>query len=378
MRTSSLRVASSGSKALRLQSVVARQSELASSRRLTTSAQRPATALPITATGPPPSAPVATSSQYGDRVGERRRKAELLKQGKELRAEQQAQSGSGRRTSPLKKRFWKDVHVKEVPEGYQVHLDSRPVRTPAKIILTVPRSKPHLAHAIAIEWDMLESAQQALKNHNIPMTSIVARAQDIKEAEARGSTAIREEIITVMMRYLDTDTLLCWAPEHSTHDATQLETHPDRKETLRQIQIKTATPIISYLTTTVWPGVELKPVLEEGSIMPVQQSEMTRSVIRGWMAGLPAYELAALERAVLAGKSVLVGARLVVEWSEEFRDVQRSSEKRFGIEEAAEAATVEVRWQTAMWGEVEDTHDVENEDIRRQLGSAILLVSGVR
>lgn len=371
MRASAFRVASAGSRALRLQSSVGRLAEPAS-RLLSTTTSQHATALPITATGPPPSAPVPTSSQYGDRVEERRRKAEMLKQGKELRAAEPGKS------SPLKKRFWKEVHVREVPDGYQVYLDSRPVRTPTKSILTVPRSKPHLAHAIAIEWDMLESAQQALKNHNIPITSIVARAQDIIEAEARGVTQTREEIITVMLRYLDTDTLLCWAPEHAEHDAAQLEMHSDRTESLRDIQIRTAKPIISFLTTSVWPGVELRPVLEEGSIMPARQPEMTRSIIRGWISGLPAYELAALERAVLAGKSLLVGTRLLTEWSEEFRDLQRVSEKRFGIEEAAEAASLEVRWQTGMWGEVEDTHDVENEDIRRQLGSAILLVSGHR
>jgi ATP synthase F1 complex assembly factor 2 len=29
-----------------------------------------------------------------------------------------------------------------------------------------------------------------------------------------------------------------------------------------------------------------------------------------------------------------------------------------------------------MWGEVEDTHDVEKEDLRRQLGGVVLLVGG--
>jgi ATP synthase F1 complex assembly factor 2 len=149
-------------------------------------------------------------------------------------------------------------------------------------------------------------------------------------------------------------------------------------ETLRDRQIRTARPIIGFLNTSVWPGVEIKPVLDENSIMPVKQSEVTRSVIQGWIAGLPAYELAALERAVLASKSLLVATRLLIEWSEEFRDLQRTnSETRFGIEEAAEAASLEVKWQTGMWGEVEDSHDVDNEDIRRQLGSAILLASGM-
>lgn len=247
-------------------------------------------------------------------------------------------------------------------------------------MLTIPKTKPHLAHAIAIEWDLLESAQQALKNHFIPMTSIAARAQDILEAEtgsSRNSTE-RDEIVKVMMRYLDTDTLLCWAPEHSSHDVALVEQHEDRVESLRDIQIRTAKPIIGHLNSTVWPGVEIKPVLDEDSILPAQQSDVTRSVIQGWISGLPPYELAALERAVLAGKSLLIGARLLVEWSEEFRELQRSSESRFGIEEAAKASSLEVKWQTGMWGEVEDTHDVENEDLRRQLGSAILLVSGIK
>lgn len=370
MRATIIRAASCAIRSSRPHSSIGRLAQPCL-RSLSSTVTQHATALPITAAGPPPAAPVPQSSQYGERIDERRRKAELLKKGKELRGAETAG-----KSSPLKKRFWKDVHVKEVPQGYQIFLDARPVRTPNKSIITVPKSKPHLAHAIAIEWDLLETAQQALKNHNIPMTSMVARAQDILEAEATGDTKAREEIITVMMRYLDTDTLLCWAPEHTTHNASQSEMHVDRIESLRAIQIRTAKPIISFLNTTVWPGVELKPILDEASIMPIQQSEMTRSVIRGWIAGLPAYDLAALERAVLAGKSLLVGARLLIEWSEEFRHLQRSSDKRFGIEEAAEASSLEVRWQTGMWGEVEDTHDVENEDVRRQLGSAILVVSG--
>lgn len=332
-----------------------------------------ATPLPITVQAPPPTPP--EPSNYGARVDERRRKAALIQQSKEIRAQE-----SGSKTSPLRKRFWKDVHVKEAPEGYQIFLDSRPVRTPNKSILTIPKSKPNLAYAIAIEWDLLTSAQQALKTHNIPMTSILSRAQDIAEAEMKGDTKIRTEIATNLMRYLDTDTLLCWAP-NTTESSLDLGSRgtvggSDTGPTLRQIQQDTAEQIISYLNTTVWPGVEIKPVLEGNSIMPTKQSEVTKSIISGWIHGLPAFELAGLERAALATKSLLVGTRLLIEWSEEFRDIQRIEEPRFGIEEAALAASIEVRWQTGMWGEVEDSHDVEKEDIRRQLGSAVLVISG--
>jgi ATP synthase F1 complex assembly factor 2 len=104
---------------------------------------------------------------------------------------------------------------------------------------------------------------------------------------------------------------------------------------------------------------------------------MTKEVIRGWVSGLPAYELAGLERAVLASKSVLVASRLIHEWAEGLAGArQPGAKKTFGIEEAAEAASLEVRWQIKAWGEVEDTHDVEREDMKRQLGSVILLVGG--
>ena len=61
--------------------------------------------LPIGVAGPPPSAPIPAASQYGERVDRRRRQAELLKRGQEMRIDQKKPG------SALKKRFWKDVNV---------------------------------------------------------------------------------------------------------------------------------------------------------------------------------------------------------------------------------------------------------------------------
>lgn len=182
------------------------------------------------------------------------------------------------------------------------------------------------------------------------------------------------------MKYLDTDSLLCWAPE-SEEALPGYETHESRTESLRSKQMRTAQPIIAYLTERVWPGIEIVPVLDSNSIMPRSQPQMTKDVIRGWVSGLPAFELAGLERAVLAGKGLLGAVRLLVEWSPELehlkaKDGEDAHMEKFGVEEAAKAASLEVEWQTGMWGEVEDTHDVDKEDVRRQLGSVVLLVSG--
>lgn len=285
-------------------------------------------------------------------------------------------------------------HTSESAEdSHIVNLDNRTVRNPTtKTPLQIPSSKPHLATALALEWDLLVSAQQATRSHLIPITSIASRAQTLTLEDATTAHApssgkgIRYDIINTLLRYLDTDTLLCWAPPPNSSE----EPHSTRKESLRNLQIRVAKPILSYLTQRVWPGIELNPTLADGSILPRAQPAATRAVIKGWMAGLPAWELVGLERAVLAGKSLCVGTRLVCEWSEHFMlggltpesvdggsvDRGKGGESRFGIEQAAEACSLEVRWQTGMWGEVEDTHDVEKEDLRRQFGSVILLVSG--
>lgn len=246
------------------------------------------------------------------------------------------------------------------------------MRTATRAVLNLPHSRRALASAIALEWDQLVSAQQALKQHYIPLTSSSSRALDIEAADKAGNAEIRTKIVEMCMQYLGTDTLLCWAPEHNMHEPTQ----PGQKS-LREKQREVAEPIIAYLQTHIFPGVDIVPILGEDSIMPTPQPSVTQEIIRGWVSGLPAFELAALERAVLATKSLLIAARMVVEWSGEFAHLRKEEveRERFDIEKAAEAASMEVLHQTEQWGEVEDTHDVDHADIRRQLGSVILLIS---
>ncbi|KAF2862894.1 ATP12-domain-containing protein, partial [Piedraia hortae CBS 480.64] len=314
-----------------------------------------------TVPGPPPHAPRADVSYAQDRLARKRQQADRLQQG------QQAMVNPAKPASALQKRFWQNVTVEDAADGLRVLLDTRPVRTATKQILTLPQSKKALAMAIAMEWDQLVSAQQALKQHYIPLTSLTSRAVDIRTADERNEPALRESIVNLLMRYLGTDTLLCWAPERSEQDAG--------RKPLRQRQRELAEPIIAFLTTHIFPGVEIHPVLGEDSIIPRPQPEATRQMIRSWVASLPPFELAALERGVLATKSLLVAIRLLVEWSREFSHLPNNTNKEFGIEEASDAARAEVLYQIEQWGEVEDTHDVDREDIRRQLGSVVLMVS---
>ncbi|KAF5020430.1 hypothetical protein F66182_7557 [Fusarium sp. NRRL 66182] len=332
---------------------------------------RTANVAPVVGTGPPPEPPIQPAENVHQRVARRRRQAEMLKNAKELRSANAGKGGGG-----LKKRFWRGVSVMEVDGALQVFLDTRPLRHPvSKEIIRVPITKPDLASALALEWDLLTSAQDATRQHLIPLTSLTCQALDIAEADKTSAgqiSEVRNAIATALLRYLDTDSILCWNPPAGEHDLKN-----DAGESLRDVQKRTAEEIVSFLTTHVWPGVTIVPVLDGHSIMPQSQGPGVREVVQGWIAGLDAFEIAGLERATLAGKSLIAAARFIAEWSEGpvGRGALNTGEK-FGVEKAAVATSLEVDWQTGQWGEVEDTHDVNKEDVRRQLGSVVLLVSG--
>ena len=66
-------------------------------------------------------------------------------------------------------------------------------------------------------------------------------------------------------------------------------------------------------------------------------------------------DLASLERAVMTSKSMIIGLALI--------------HRHIEAEQAALAAEVETASQVAAWGAIDDTHDVDHAELRRQLAS---------
>lgn len=79
-----------------------------------TTSRLPADVAPITAAGPPPAAPVASVEHHDIRVARKKKQAELLKRGQDMRAIGNGTGGGSAKT----KRFWKDVNVKKT-DGMQ-------------------------------------------------------------------------------------------------------------------------------------------------------------------------------------------------------------------------------------------------------------------
>ncbi|KAL4265931.1 ATP12 family protein [Pleurotus pulmonarius] len=215
------------------------------------------------------------------------------------------------------KRFWKTVGIDKHGDSLAVTLDKRALKTPSGNTLLLPQNKRLVATLIAGEWD---SQETMLKPHALPMTSIASRALD-----AMSDEKTRHDVRDALLNYLDTDTI-CFHQEEP--------------------------PLLAELQSEHWTS---------ESILLSEQPEETKRKLGAVLDTFDPWEMAAMERATYTTKSFLIALALV--------------KKQLSIEQAAKAAQIEVDSQIQRWGEVEDSHDVDFHDVRRQLGSAACLLS---
>ncbi|SEL39874.1 Chaperone required for the assembly of the F1-ATPase [Roseovarius azorensis] len=95
------------------------------------------------------------------------------------------------------RRFWKEACVVGVPGGYTVHLDGRPLRTPAKVALIVPTRA--LAEVIAAEWQTQEGR---IDPDTMPFTRSANAALDKVAVQ-------KAEVVQMLAAYGDSD-LICY------------------------------------------------------------------------------------------------------------------------------------------------------------------------
>ncbi|HEX7876418.1 MAG TPA: ATP12 family protein [Sphingobium sp.] len=98
------------------------------------------------------------------------------------------------------KRFYKDVAVAAVGAGFEIRLDDRPVRTPARAPLALPNQR--LADAIAEEW---RAQGEAVDPRSMPFTGLANGAIDQIAPN-------RESFAAGIARYAESD-LLCYRAE---------------------------------------------------------------------------------------------------------------------------------------------------------------------
>ncbi|CAG8776656.1 6234_t:CDS:2, partial [Gigaspora rosea] len=211
------------------------------------------------------------------------------------------------------RKFWKEVSVLSNKDVYQIALDNRPLKTPGGSPLVIPRSQKYLAVLIAGEW---ESQKTVLKQHSLPLTSLVARSIDTFEKDPSS----RKEARTRLIRYFDTDAV-CYQ-----------ETYPD---ILVDLQKQYWDPTVKWAQETY--GIEIKVT---NDIIDAKQPVETKNKLRSIIEEFDCLKLSAFERATMLTKSFLIGLGLV--------------ERQLTVEFASKAAQVETISQTTRWGNLED------------------------
>lgn len=212
----------------------------------------------------------------------------------------------------LKKRFWTTTKVAASGDGFGVFLDERPLKTPAKADLVVPKAA--LGDAIAAEWDALGDQIDPQK---LPFTKLANAAID-NMAEKAGL------VVEALTAYAETD-LLCY--------------RADSPEELVARQSQSWDPILDWIRDRH----EIFFVSTVG-IMPVEQPMKTVQKFEGWLKKMDKFELMAAHDLIMMSGSIVL-ARAVIE-------------SHLSADEAWKISTVDDLWQEDVWGVDEDAAEL--------------------
>ena len=202
------------------------------------------------------------------------------------------------------KRFWKDVAVEPEGEGWGIRLDGRPVKTPARVALSVPTSA--LAEAIADEW---RSVGDTIDPRTMPLTGLANAAID-RVAPAK------ETFTEGIARYAEAD-LACYRAEGPQPLIERQEQSWDALLAWARRRYD-----VDFVTTS--------------GLMHVAQPAATVEQLSHAVAALDAWQLAGLSPLVTISGSLLAGLAVL--------------EKSLSPEKAWNAVTVDDRWQIEQWG----------------------------
>lgn len=205
----------------------------------------------------------------------------------------------------LPKRFYKEVRVGELEDGYQVLLDGRSIKSPAKKAILIPNRA--LAEALVVEWD---AQVDKINPATMPLTRLANSTIDGVE-DARG--AMIDEIVS----YLGND-FICYPASH-----------PER---LVALQKEHWQPVLDWAERALGGR-----FVQASGILAVEQSPVMGETLRGLWADLDKFQLAAVHSIMtITGSALLAFA---------FWDGFLAKDAMW------QAAMVDEDWNMEMWGE---------------------------
>jgi chaperone required for assembly of F1-ATPase len=203
------------------------------------------------------------------------------------------------------RRVYKLVETRPVETGWGVFLDGRPLRTPAKRELAVPREG--LAAAIAAEWDAQDID---IRPDRMPLNRLAATALD-------HTATARDRIVAEIANYASTD-LVCYRAEGPPKLVAR--------------QHETWQPLIDWAAGRYDAGLAVT-----AGILPQPQSPGSLKAFAAAVAALDDFRLTALQAATGACGSLVIALALL--------------EGRLDAEAAFAASQLDETFQIEAWGE---------------------------
>ncbi|EAU42580.1 hypothetical protein FP2506_07061 [Fulvimarina pelagi HTCC2506] len=209
----------------------------------------------------------------------------------------------------LPKRFYEEAALGSAETGYQVLLDGRPVKTPAKKALVLPNDE--ISNAIRDEW----AAQgERIDPGTMPATRL---ANTVVDAVALDPKPVLAEV----PRYAETDLLFYRAG------------HPD---SLVERQRERWDPIVVWASELL----EVRFVLTEGVMHVEQSAESLKAFAKRVSPIHDPWVIAGLQQATSISGSGLIALALF--------------ERRLGVDEAWALSRLDEDWNAERWGEDEE------------------------
>ncbi|MEP4195599.1 MAG: ATP12 family protein [Aliishimia sp.] len=216
------------------------------------------------------------------------------------------------------KRFWTKAGVAHIEGGWSVTLDGRPVRTPAKNLLTISRQA--LAEVVAAEWDAQDGD---VDPGAMPFTRLANSAQD--------KVAVQHNAVTALLAEYGGSDLLCYRAQ--------------TPQELVERQALAWDPLLEWIAKTQNVILEV-----QSGIMPVQQPQTSLTKI---------HELTeAMSPTVLTGFHDLVS--ISGSWVIGYAAVSGA----YAPEALWDVAHVDEIWQAEQWGD--DDEATEMLAVKRQ------------
>lgn len=216
------------------------------------------------------------------------------------------------------KRFWSDVNVIDEDGGFAIHLDARPVKTPAKAALIVPSRD--MAQAIAAEWNRVDGK---VDPRIMPFTRSANASIDKVATQF-------DDVANMLAGYGGSD-LLCY--------------RADNPAELVDRQAQGWDPMLEW-TREIY-GADLITTV---GIMPVTQDSSATTKLAKPLFDATEFELAAFHDLIAMSGSLVLALGV--------------TQRRLTAEQAWALSRIDETWQSEQWGIDDDA--LQTAEIKRQ------------